>query len=1040
MRILTIRLRNLNSLSGTHTVDFTSQPLSHHQLYAITGPTGAGKTTLLDAITLALYGRTARSATDTPRADDVSDTVMSHGSGECSAELEYETATGRYFSKWYQHRARYKPRGNLQPSRREISRWNVTTEAYELLAGKLKKEVEETTEKVIGLDYARFVRSIMLAQGDFASFLQAGTADKADILEKLTGTQIYSTIGQAAYARKEAAVAALQQRTEALTYTAPLEEERRGELEARREATAATVAKLTVEIDVVTVQRRAYDKVKELLREASERTEQVATLEQAAEALRPERAQLILHERLLPISTDLNERRNARRDLGQLKADLSNLSKEAAAVGERLGAEREQLAELDGRRARFLTNLPERLAALQRADKVERQVQALRQELEQVGERKAEVDGQRDILSKTLAALKRQIADYEEQFSGIEPTQLPRLLNDTDEQLEEARASAQALTERAQARQLVDQRTLLDRELDRLEQRRAAKDRSYQSALTEEHEAQELFDYQQNTKTALEVQMSLQDHKAGLEPGTPCPLCGATDHPALEGYERPTESQLMRAVHFVNDAENALRAKENLSRQHGNELKEITDLINLSTGKRAAITEQLATTTVPVEELPESSVLRQNGDLAEQRILHLRTRKNKLQELSKTATSLAQAYARMTDKQTSANETQAKREALATAIVERQAALRTAEELLDRLTGGASVEQARTRLHTQEKQLQERVHVARASLAGHDARAQALHQQIEQYGQRLQTMEERAGALDEKVIRALRPFDLSPEAAFAALLTADRASALRKSIELSDSRLRDARALATRTQQQLAEARQSLDELAPVEQIDQLLASLKAEHSDGNRQLGSIQQQLAEDDRRRRQSEKIRGELAGLRADLHLKEQLSDLIGSATGHKFKRYAQAVTLRRLIRVSNKHLAVIDPRYRMQYAATPPGREERLEIIVVDTHQSDNKRTLSTMSGGETFLLSLALALGLSEMAGNKQLLQSLFIDEGFGTLDPGSLDRALLALERLRDQGKVIGLISHVSQLQERIGCQIQLRKAGDGTSTLQIVA
>jgi len=165
---------------------------------------------------------------------------------------------------------------------------------------------------------------------------------------------------------------------------------------------------------------------------------------------------------------------------------------------------------------------------------------------------------------------------------------------------------------------------------------------------------------------------------------------------------------------------------------------------------------------------------------------------------------------------------------------------------------------------------------------------------------------------------------------------------------------------------------------------------------------------------------------------------MNKLIGSADGKKFRSYAQAITLQRLIDVGNDHLRGINPRYRMEYAPPASGSGENLEIIVVDTYHDDNRRTMATLSGGETFLISLALALGLSELASGKRLIQSLFIDEGFGTLDGKTLDQAMTTLEQLRDEGKTIGLISHVPSLRERIQCQIQLEPVGDGFSRVRI--
>ena len=163
---------------------------------------------------------------------------------------------------------------------------------------------------------------------------------------------------------------------------------------------------------------------------------------------------------------------------------------------------------------------------------------------------------------------------------------------------------------------------------------------------------------------------------------------------------------------------------------------------------------------------------------------------------------------------------------------------------------------------------------------------------------------------------------------------------------------------------------------------------------------------------------------------------LNDLIGSANGDKFRKYAQSITLRLLADNANLHLERISGRY---HTTLQKEKVSNLELDIIDSFQGNNVRPMNTLSGGETFLVSLALALGLSDMASGKNIVESLFIDEGFGSLDPETLDTALSALENLQSSGKTIGIISHVEQLKDRIPCQIQVLKKGSGISKINIV-
>lgn len=185
MRILQVRLKNLNSLCGEWTIDFTHPAYTSDGIFAITGPTGAGKTTILDAVCLGLYGRTPRLNKVTRGANE----IMSRQTGECFAEVTFETAIGRYKCHWSQHRARRKSDGELQNPKHEISDMD-TGKVFET---KLR-DVAEYIETVTGMDFDRFTRSMLLAQGGFAAFLQAGPDERAPILEQITGTEVYSQI------------------------------------------------------------------------------------------------------------------------------------------------------------------------------------------------------------------------------------------------------------------------------------------------------------------------------------------------------------------------------------------------------------------------------------------------------------------------------------------------------------------------------------------------------------------------------------------------------------------------------------------------------------------------------------------------------------------------------------------------------------------------------------------------------------------------------------------------------------------------------
>ncbi|RLA40697.1 MAG: exonuclease SbcC [Gammaproteobacteria bacterium] len=185
MRILQLRFKNLNSLLGEWQIDLTDPAYGNDGIFAITGPTGAGKSTILDAICLALYGRTPRLSKITKSSNE----IMSRHSGECFAEITFETPAGQFRCHWSQHRARKKAAGDLQSPKHEIS----DALSGQIIEAQIRK-VAQRIEAITGMDFERFTLSMLLAQGSFAAFLQAAPDQRAPILEQITGSAIYSQI------------------------------------------------------------------------------------------------------------------------------------------------------------------------------------------------------------------------------------------------------------------------------------------------------------------------------------------------------------------------------------------------------------------------------------------------------------------------------------------------------------------------------------------------------------------------------------------------------------------------------------------------------------------------------------------------------------------------------------------------------------------------------------------------------------------------------------------------------------------------------
>ena len=221
------------------------------------------------------------------------------------------------------------------------------------------------------------------------------------------------------------------------------------------------------------------------------------------------------------------------------------------------------------------------------------------------------------------------------------------------------------------------------------------------------------------------------------------------------------------------------------------------------------------------------------------------------------------------------------------------------------------------------------------------------------------------------------------------------------------------------------------DETALPSLLDEALARQK----DADTAFAKAQVDLSVDDNRRQVNESYLVEKERQQLIWEQWRRLKEVIGSADGSLFRTYAQGLTLERLLNYANHYLEDLTHRY--QLIQVP---ETELELQVIDRDMGDEIRGVHSLSGGETFLLSLALALGLASLASQRTQVESLFIDEGFGSLDPDTLDTALAALDALQAQGRQVGVISHVPALVERIGAQVRVEAQGGGRSRVRIVS
>jgi exonuclease SbcC len=295
MRILGVRFKNLNSLTGEWHVDFTHPAYESDGIFAITGPTGAGKTTILDAVCLGLYGRT-------PRLDKVtksSNEIMSRQTGECFAEVTFETQKGRYRCHWSQRRARKQAEGELQQARHEIA----DADSGAVLESKIT-QVGEFIEKATGMNFERFTRSMLLAQGGFAAFLQAPPDARAPILEQITGTEIYSRISMKVHERRTEERDKLELLQAELKGIQVLSEEEEKDLQTGLKEKQSREAELEGKVENLRKTVLWLDRVASLEREITELDRKLLDFEKRRQAFEPESKKLGKSHKALGLEGD----------------------------------------------------------------------------------------------------------------------------------------------------------------------------------------------------------------------------------------------------------------------------------------------------------------------------------------------------------------------------------------------------------------------------------------------------------------------------------------------------------------------------------------------------------------------------------------------------------------------------------------------------------------------------------------------------------------------------------------------------------------
>jgi exonuclease SbcC len=502
----------------------------------------------------------------------------------------------------------------------------------------------------------------------------------------------------------------------------------------------------------------------------------------------------------------------------------------------------------------------------------------------------------------------------------------------------------------------------------------------------------------------------------------------------LERAAKEARTALTAALERQEAVEKAQRQAEEALRQN----TEAESAARREVEQAASVRQEvLAVLTAPFKDLPrwQESLSAKPGDFrahCAKRVAEWNTRERALQDAE---ARVAQAKEKRAPAEAIAGVQHAQAESCAQALSRAREALREKQDARGAVLGGRPTTEVRAGLHREREEASRAFESERAEAEKAKREAAAAAARVEAAVQAHESAGTARAEAEAALSALLSARSLTREAA-RLLLARDSAWCEAEERALSALRQAHEHALSVLKERQSQRTRHEASGLPSIAEVDAPAACEEArlDTEARRRAAATLKARLDQDDEARRRH----GEQARLLEEKQrasgVWRTLSELIGSHDGRKFKVFAQSLTLDALLHYANAHLEELAPRYRLMRVP-----KYDLDLQVVDRDMGDEVRAVSSLSGGESFLVSLALALGLASLSSETTQVETLFIDEGFGTLDPETLEVALATLDALQATGRQVGIISHVSGLAERIGVQVRVVKQGAGRSRLVVV-
>jgi len=1131
MKIKKLTIHNIASIKDA-VIDFTAEPLASSEVFLISGNTGAGKSTILDAITLALYKSTPRmegssqsgKLTDGEKEISITDVkqLLRKGTGEGYSELEFTGSNNvSYRARWYVWRARKRADGNLQGVK-----WELTN----LDTGKTidrDKDIKDEIRLATGLEFSQFCRTTMLAQGEFTKFLNSEDDDKSKILEKITGTEIYTLIGKKIAEKKSAAEAQYNDAKKDLDNVVLLSDDDLHQLQDEKTRLEQTVQTAKSKAEGCEAKKQWIEKDSELSKKLTEAEKEKGEADQ----------QLQTEEYLKEKQTigQWKETADARRDYEEQKGNEKSIRDcddkiEMAArklvsykSGELWAVQQKQkLEEKIGALENSLAEESSNVNLFEYKDIVCEHLKQRFNKTIKLAENEKDIKLKNDLLStqlqpeyenskKKAEQAKQVVEDSKNAYEALqveleiinlsylrgeeknEDTKLT-FIHDAQEALRQLRKN-----EERHAKDVKEQKereaNLAEKELQ-LPTLTAAYDKAKSCFET----AKKIYEDQFQSVSDYAKQI-----RGTLQAGDICPVCRqrivSLNHNeeeidklvAMAKAEKETkEKEMNEAKDKMLKLEASIRTDKAEIAKNAEKIANDKQLKDAEADAKVKcqkcdilfINEQSAATLKQQEEeqIEKLNTLRtkiSNGEVIEKK------GKDALKKLETDRKTKEKAEDEMHKSEEAINKCQSDIEKLQAEAERLNKEIQEAETSIASKTQNADLgiswrEEGKTYMEVLMKRA-EAFSNNKAALdsARHDLDLQI--KEIENVGNAFEALysqmpawrsiEAREATYDSQLLNHLNSLsnDLSvyiSQRKESEQIVAQKEMAIKDfmsshpemSIELLESlslfkqadidRMAQninkkennahnkAEILSLRKNEREAHL-QSKPEMAETETIatlSQEAKALKEQIEECNKRLGEIALQIRTDVENKKKKE---GQMLVVEQLLTLKNRwnaLNDLIGVSDGRRFRDIAQSYVLGSLVNSANHYMHTLTDRYTMQ---VEPGS---FIIMVEDAYEGYAKRPATTISGGESFLVSLALALAMSDISQNLSV-DTLFIDEGFGSLSGEPLQNAISTLRTLHKAGgRKVGIISHIEELREKIPVQIRVEQEGKSGASNVVIA